>query len=156
MMMMIIETIMNLLIQTRIIILLTGLIFSGLLSCDKDTEYLQVVAIPVSSDNYKAPCRTLLVVNACGISDIGNNLPWLKEIITKSLDDNTGNYWGRIWCKKYKNQDYIVIDMMLGSGGLAYHTFNCSGEFSPVNDIRFYNSLSEREIVWKSKCWWQN
>jgi uncharacterized membrane protein affecting hemolysin expression len=67
MMMIIIETIMNLLIQTRIIILLTGLIFSGLLSCDKDTEYLQVVAIPVSSDNYKAPCRTLLVVNACGI-----------------------------------------------------------------------------------------
>ena len=113
-----------------------------------------MVAVPVGVDNYKAPCRTLLVVNACGISDIGNNLPWLKDIITKSLDDKTGNYWGRIWCKKYNNQDYIVSDMMLGSGGLAYHTFNCAGEFYPVNDIRFYNLLSEREIIWKSVCWY--
>lgn len=127
-----------------------------ILSCDKEPDDIEVDAIPVPGvDNYKAPCLTLITVNACGVNDIGNNLPWLKEIITKSIDDKTGNYWGRIWCKKYNNQYYIVTDMMLGSGGLAYHTFNCAGEFSPVNDIRFYNSISEREIVWKSKCWWQ-
>jgi hypothetical protein len=126
------------------------------LSCIKDADEIEVTAIAVPGvDNYIAPCRTLITVDACGISDIGNNIQWLNDIIRKSIDDNTGNYWGRIWCKKYNNQYYIVIDMMLGSGGLAYHTFNCAGEFFPVNDIRFYNSLSEREIVWKSKCWWQ-
>jgi len=128
----------------------------AILSCDKEADEVEVNAIPVHGmDNYKAPCLTLITVNACGLNDIGNNLPWLKDIITKSIDDNTGNYWGRIWCKKYNNQYYIVTDMMLGSGGLLYHTFNCAGDFSPVNDIRFYNSLSEREIVWKSQCWWQ-
>lgn len=138
------------------IVLVSALCLMATLSCDKETYEIEVTAIPVPGvDNYKAPCRTLITVNACGVNDIGNNLPWLKDIITKSIDDNTGNYWGRIWCKKYNNQYYIVTDMMLGSGGLAYHTFNCAGEFSPVNDIRFYNSLSEREIVWKSKCWWQ-
>jgi hypothetical protein len=140
---------------TRLLILITGFLFLIFLSCDKDKEEVQVTAVPVGTDDYIAPCRTLLTFNACGVSDIGNNLPWLKDIITKSIDDNTGNYWGRIWCKKYNNQYYIVTDMMLGSGGLAYHTFNCSGVFSPINDVRFYNSLSEREIVWKSKCWWQ-
>jgi hypothetical protein len=137
-------------------IILSSLLLLATISCVKDVVEIEATAIPVTGvDNYKAPCLTLITVNACGVNDIGNNLPWLKDIITKSLVDNTGNYWGRIWCKKYNNQYYIVTDMMLGSGGLLYHTFNCAGEFTPVNDIRFYNLLSEREIVWKSKCWWQ-
>lgn len=133
--------------------LLIVFLFLIFLSCDKETGEVQVTAIPMGKDNYIAPCKTIIPVNACGITDIGNNLPWLKEIITKSIDDKTTNYWGRIWFKKYKNQEYIVIDMALGSGGLAFHTFTCTKDIAPVNDILFYNSLTERDIIWKSICW---
>jgi hypothetical protein len=137
--------------NSRTIVLLIALTIIFSFSCDKDQNDIQIEAVQV--DNYKAPCKIVVSRNACGIEDIGNNLPWLKDIITKSLTDKTGQYIGKIWCKKYKDQDYIVCDMGLFSGGLAYHTFNCSGTFSPINDIRFYNSLSEREVIWKSHCW---
>ncbi len=122
---------------------ITLLLFFSLIifACDKK-----------ENDNYIAPCGKILNFNACGVNNIGVNLKWLSDIITTSKNDNTGNYVGRIWYKKYNNQDFIVSDMMLGSGGLAYHTFNCSGEFSPVDDISFYNSLSEKDILYTNIC----
>ena len=121
-------------------ILVFGFLFSQLISCDK------------KDNEYKAPCKTVIEASACGIEDIGNNLNWLNDIISESLNDKTGNYLGTIWCKKYNNTDYIVTNMMLGSGGLAYHTFNCSGDFTSIDDIEFYKSLSEEEIIWKTFC----
>jgi hypothetical protein len=110
-------------------------------SCDKKEK-----------DDYIAPCSKIINFNACGVDDIGNNLKWLNDIINISTSDRTGNYIGRIWYKKYNNQDFIVTDMMLGSGGVAYHTYNCSGESSPVDDISFYNSLSEKDILYTNIC----
>ena len=89
-----------------------------ILSCDKNQK-----------GNYIAPCSKIIDFHACDVDDIGNNLKWLNDIILISKTDKTGNYLGRIWYKKYDNQDIIVTDMSLGSGGLAYHTFNCSVNF---------------------------
>lgn len=120
-------------------------------------KFLLILIIPLvlfscDKKNYTAPCGKIISFNACGVQDIGNNLKWLNDIITISKTDKTGNYLGTIWCKKYNYQDYIVTNMMLGSGGLMYHTFICSGEFSPVDDISFYNSLSENDILYTNIC----
>jgi len=127
----------NLVMDTRFKLILIGIITIFILACDK---------------NYITPCGKIINFHACDIDDIGINLSWLNDIIETSKNDKTGNYLGRIWYKKYNNQDVIVTDMSLGSGGLAYHTFNCSGEFSPIDDINFYNSLSEKDILWTNIC----
>ena len=67
------------------------------------------------------------VINACGVSNPAKNLPWLVKLIETAKTDNTGNYLGRIWLEKFKKQDIFVTDMMLGSGGVAYWFFDCSG-----------------------------
>lgn len=103
-------------------------------------------------NDYIAPCGKIINFSACGVDDIGNNLSWLNDIISISTTDKTGNYIGRIWYKKFNDQDFIVTDMMLGSGGLAFHTYNCSGEFSPVDDISFYKSLTEKDILYCNIC----
>jgi hypothetical protein len=103
-------------------------------------------------DNYIAPCGKIKGFSACGVDDIGNNLKWLNDIIVTSKNDKTGNYLGRIWYKKYNNQDIIVTDMSLGSGGVAYYCFKCSGENIVIEDMNFYNSLSESDILWTNIC----
>jgi hypothetical protein len=66
-------------------------------------------------------------INTCGVTDPAKNLPWLVELIEKANTDKTGNYMGRIWLEKFKDQDIFVTDMMLGSGGVAYWVFDCFG-----------------------------
>jgi hypothetical protein len=111
------------------------------LSCDNQKE-----------DTYLAPCGKIVAFNACGVNDIGNNLTWLNDIINSSKNDKTGNYIGRIWFKRYNNQDVIVNDMALGSGGLAYHSFNCSGVSIVIEDTNFYSTLTQRDIIWTNIC----
>ena len=101
---------------------------------------------------YKAPCKVVVEVDTCGIKGIGHNLGWLNEIIVTSLSDQSRDYVGRIWCKNYYGQDYIITDMPLGSAGGTYHTFTCSGETASISNQSFYSSLTDREIVWISYC----
>ena len=89
-------------------------------------------------------------ITACGVNDPLNNLPWLNEIVTLANSDETGNYLGTIWLKEYESQEFFVTNMMLGSGGLMYWTFNCSGEFDPVGDSDFYNSFCDCEIIYSN------
>lgn len=105
-----------------------------------------------TDDNYSAPCRIIVKIDACGVTDIGNNLAWLHEIIIASLSDQTGVYRGKIWCKQYNGQDYIVTDMPLEAGGVGYHTFTCTGEPALIDDTGYYNSLTQKDIVWISFC----
>ena len=63
----------------------------------------------------------------CGVQSPQQNLPWLNDMIKKANTDDTGNYFGTIWLEKYKDKDIFVTNMMLGSGGLMYHFFDCSG-----------------------------
>lgn len=120
--------------------LLISLLLSQIISCDKKNE------------DFKAPCKTIMKFNACGIEDIGNNIPWLNNIITISRSDMDANYLGTIWYKRYNNTDYIITNMMLGSGGLAYHTFNCAGDLTPIDDYGFYNTLSQGDVIWSNIC----
>ena len=118
--------------KTNLCFMVAGTIVLLLLSCDKKEP-----------DNYLAQCGKIINFHACGVDDIGNNLKWLNDIIVNSKNDKTGNYLGRIWYKKYNNQETIVTDMSLGSGGVAYYCFNCSGDSIIIEDVNFYHSLSE-------------
>jgi hypothetical protein len=64
---------------------------------------------------------------ACGVRQPQENLPWLKALIEKAETDRTGNYFGVIWLVKYKEKNLFVTNMMLGSGGVLYWAFDCSG-----------------------------
>jgi hypothetical protein len=64
---------------------------------------------------------------ACGADRPQENLPWLKELIEKAKTDRTGNYWGTVWLENFKGKDIFVTNMMLGSGGILYYYFDCSG-----------------------------
>jgi len=68
-------------------------------------------------------------VTACGCENPQKNLPWLKELIQKAKTDNTGNYWGCIWLENFQGKDIFVTNMMLGSGGVKYWAFDCSGNY---------------------------
>lgn len=103
-------------------------------------------------DTYIAPCGTIIAFTGCGVNDIGNNLSWLNNIIENSKNDQTGNYFGRIWFKKFNNQDLIITDMALGSGGLAYHVFDCTGQNIVIEDSNLYSSLTEHDILWTKIC----
>jgi hypothetical protein len=113
-------------------------------SCENQKEDLE--------EPYIAPCGTIVVFNACGVNDIGNNLKWLNDIIIASHGDTTGNYMGTIWYKRYNNQDLIITNMSLGSTGTLYHTFNCSHEVIDIQDINFYKSLTQKDIVYTRVC----
>lgn len=128
----------------RYIRLIIPLLFLVSGSCNDNYTY--------TDDDYSAPCRIIVKIDACGITDIGNNLAWLNSIIVASFSDQTGVYRGKIWCKQYNGQDYIVTDMPLEAGGAGFHTFTCAGEPTLVDDPGFYNSLTQKDIVWISFC----
>jgi hypothetical protein len=87
---------------------------------------------------------------ACGLEDPATNLSWLADIISKADNDQTGNFIGTIWIKEYQGQDYIITDMALESGGLKFHCFDCKGDLNPIVDIEFYNSLTDKEVVFSN------
>ena len=130
--------------KIRIIKYLTLAFMLAIVSCIDLGEY--------QDEFYKAPCKVIVEIDACGIKDIGHNLPWLNAIIVTSQTDQSLDYVGRIWCKNYNGQDYIITDMPLGSAGGTYHTFTCTGETASIGNQSFYSSLTDREIVWISYC----
>lgn len=87
---------------------------------------------------------------ACGVDRPASDLVWLSDIITQAREDESGNYKGNIWIKTYEDQDYIVTDMMLGSGSLRFHYFDCEGTFTPVDDPAFYHALSKRDLLFSN------
>jgi hypothetical protein len=66
-------------------------------------------------------------ITACGVKQPQKNLPWLAIMVIKAQADMTGNYAGTVWLEKYKGRDMFVTNMMLGSGGVLYWFFDCSG-----------------------------
>ena len=89
-------------------------------------------------------------ITACGVHDPINDLPWLNEIVTLANDDDTGFYIGTIWLTSYEGQELFVTNMSLGSGGIMYWVFDCNGEHAPVEDIEFYNSLCDCDIIFSN------
>ena len=87
---------------------------------------------------------------ACGLEDPATDLSWLADIIAEASNDQTGNFIGTIWIKAYQGQEYVITDMALGSGGLRFHCFDCAGDLNPVDDIEFYNLLTDKEVVFSN------
>jgi hypothetical protein len=125
------------------LILLTVLVLSP--SCrDSGTEQFD--------ENPPVPCRTIIRKDACGTTDIGNNLGWLNALIVNSYNDLSGNYRGRIWVSNHNGTDYIVTDMPLTAGYTGYHVFLCDGSETVINDSAFFTSLTTSYMVWMSYC----
>lgn len=91
-----------------------------------------------------------MTTKVCGVDRPATDLAWLSDIITQAEEDVSGNYRGNVWIKTYEGEDYIVTDMALGSGGLKFHCFDCEGTFTPIGDLAFYSTLSERELVFSN------
>ena len=83
----------------------------------------QKQAVNVAYEQFKSP------------EDPQENLRWLKELINKAENDNTGNYLGCIWLVSYKGKDFFVTNMMLGSGGVLYLMFDCFGNHLAFNSV---------------------
>ena len=103
-------------------------------------------------ENPPVPCRTIIKKDACGTTDIGNNLGWLNTLIVTSYNDLSGNYRGKIWVSNYNGTDYIVTDMPLTTGYTGYHVYLCDGSETVINDNAFFTSLTSSFMVWMSYC----
>lgn len=93
---------------------------------------------------------------ACGVTNPAKNLTWLAELIEKAKMDNTGIYSGWIWLGKYKEQDIFITNMSLGSGGILYYFFDCSGNHWAGEDTichackyvgNYHFHMSEDDII---------
>ena len=79
---------------------------------------------------------------ACGVKNPQANLPWLSELIKQADKDKVGqdtghmpgHYWGAIWLVKHNGKDFFVTNMMVGSGGVLYWIFDCSGSHTGRED----------------------
>jgi hypothetical protein len=96
-----------------------------------------------------------LMVANCGVKNPAQDLPWLKEIITKAEEDKAtmahkGNYLGTIYLDTYQNQSVFMIKMMMGSGGLYAYLFGCDGKrvaFSKEGVETVFTDIEKRNNV---------
>jgi hypothetical protein len=86
-------------------------------------------------------------ITACGVSQPQKKLEWLVKLIDKANTDITGNYIGTIWLEEYNNQDFFVTNMGIGSGGLAYHVFDCTGNPVIIEDTEDFIQHLKKNIV---------
>lgn len=119
--------------KPQLIFFLLAVLFLN--SCKKET------------DSYVAPLKQ---ISACGMNDPLNDLKWLNELANKSKVDKSGNYQGNIWIKNYLNNDVIITDFALNSGGIAFHTFNCDGSSVLISDLSFFNGLTNDNKIYTS------
>jgi hypothetical protein len=107
------------------------ILFLWITSCNSPV-YIESEAAPDDSESIiPNPDNTELKTDEknaeCGTDNPQENLPWLKAWIEKAETDQTGNLKGTIWLVSYNGKDVFVTNMMLGSGGIAYWLFDCSG-----------------------------
>ena len=88
-------------------------------------------------------------ITACGVDDPLNNLAWLNEIVNRA---NNGElmYIGTIWLTEHEGQELIVTDMSMGSGGIAYYVFDCSGEIAQLDYESFRLNLSDEDKIYSN------
>ncbi|SFF38130.1 hypothetical protein [Spirosoma endophyticum] len=72
-------------------------------------------------------------VTVCGVNDPAKELPWLKDLIAKADEDKAtlaykGNYIGKIYLENFRDQPVFIVQMMMGSGGIAMYLFRCDGQ----------------------------
>jgi hypothetical protein len=85
----------------------------------------------------------------CGVSDPGNELIWIKEIIDIAETHQNFNYIGAIYAEEYLKNDVVYVEMSLGNSGLPGHWFNCNGTaliFTPNN----LPKATKKRLIYKS------
>ena len=107
-----------------------------LLSCSPNTQDSNTICgceqPNEPNSNSICGCEQLNEQNSnsiCGCEQPNEDLPWLKELIQKSeiVSRENCHYWGCIWHGKFNGKDIFIVDMMLGSGGVAFWAFDCCG-----------------------------
>jgi hypothetical protein len=122
--------------EMKYIILFTAILFCIIISCKREENRIKFISIN------KFP--------ACGYDDPINEDKWLYNFIKKAQNDHTGNYFGNVWITKYNGQDVVVTDFGLGSGGVAYYTFNCNGDEIIITDTLLYQSLNNDNKIYST------
>ena len=122
-------------------ILILGAIF--LYSCKKE--------IPPCSCKKEEPPIIEESVTACGIEDPAKNIPWLAELIATAEKDTTANYLGTIWLAEYEEQDYIVVNMTLGTI-YSFHAYDCEGNLQKFSNYlyryEFRRNIKEKKLLY--------
>jgi hypothetical protein len=82
----------------------------------------------------------------------GSDMRWLENMIAKAEEDRKtrkylGAYLGTIYLTKHNNRPVFMIDMMLNSGGLMFHAFDCDSQRVVIPDINFYSDTKQRGTV---------
>lgn len=91
---------------------------------------------------------------SCGFMYPFISLHWLTDIITKAEEDKVtkkymGNYMGRIFLSSYHNQPVFCITMMMGSGGLKAHLYDCKGRNAIIdrNSVPDFDQMALNGIL---------
>ena len=88
-----------------------------------------------------------------------SDVKWLSDIITKAIEDKAtakymGAYRGTIYLTTYNNNPIFVIDMMLNSGGVMFHAFDCNYQVIPFTNseaVSFYaETKANGEIIYSN------
>lgn len=69
-------------------------------------------------------------------------MEWLSELISKAEEDKNemlhgGNFIGSIFLTEHKGKSLFVVDMAMGSGGVAYWMFDCEGKQVKLSNPEF-------------------
>lgn len=94
----------------------------------------------------------------CRVKNPTQDLPWLNEIVTKAEEDKAtrvhkGNYLGKIYLESFKGQSIFLVEMMMGSGGLAGYLFWCNGQrVFPTKEetLTLSNSFQKKNLVYSN------
>ena len=130
---------------------LLGLIIAGIMlfACSKDSVDSESPEYGFSVDEAAATAR-----KSCG----GTSINWLEDILTKAEEDRTskkhlGNYIGWISLTTFKEKPHFVVDMGMGSGGIALYLFDCNGNLiQPKSGEIFpdFQSVAKGKVIYSS------
>jgi len=132
---------------------ISGLVIAGfmLLACSKDSVDED---IPDSEFGFSVAEATSIARKACGETSIN----WLQDILTKAEEDRIskkylGNYIGRISLTTFKDKPHFVVNMGMGSGGIAFYLFDCHGSLiQPQKNEVFpdFFSIDKGKVIYSS------
>jgi len=125
--------------KTLLYLVITGF---AILACTKDSLD---AGSPESELGFSVAEASSMASQACGKTPI----IWLEDILEKAEDDKAsmkhlGNYIGWISLTTFKGKPHFVVNMGMGSGGLAFRLFDCGGNWIlPQKDETFPNFVSD-------------
>lgn len=96
----------------------------------------------------------------CGVQSPANDLLWLKNVIAKADSDKVyktykGNYLGAIYLENLNGRDVFYSTMMMYSGGVYFHVYNCEGKLVSFDNnqetLNFINNLKKDKLIYSNE-----